>query len=356
VKGPGAVLEIQASGISVEAVGEREEFYGEMAWMLKGDSFAERLSYRYIGQGRYELIWKAPRKTWAASERRLLVDLDGEVLELLQIRRPDVTPWRIEARFLSADDIYELVLGESWIVPSCAQQWYEQFYELYLKRKRYENVLDGISKFIEEWWPHSYHDRQRLARLNDLPAMPSWLEDARPYTDLDFQQVIWKNIEHCAQGVELWLSHLEGLKSFHKENEKLKLDAERRFQDLRDKEEAEKAASDLAFRREQEAAAKISAEKARQLALARQREAEAKARAIAAAKTSAELLQQASLLVQEAGRGNLCDKIIALRPVSVERLGKFSTAELADLLQSFAVARDRLGANTWQELVEAHRA
>jgi hypothetical protein len=127
VKGPGAVLEIQASSISVEEVREREEFYGEMAWMLKGDDFAKRLNYWYEGQGLYELTWKTPRKTWAASERRLLVDLDGEVLELLQIRRPDVTPWRIEARFLSADDIYELVLSQGWKVPETAQGWYKQF-------------------------------------------------------------------------------------------------------------------------------------------------------------------------------------------------------------------------------------
>jgi hypothetical protein len=367
VKGPGAVLEIQASGISVEAVREREEFYGEMAWMLKGGDFAKRLNCWYEGQGLYELIWKTPRKTWAASERRLLVDLDGEVLELLQIRQPDVTPWSIKARFLSADDIYKLVLSEEWELPQCGREWYEEFSALHSRRKRYEATLDGMNKFIENWRNYPYHIRQDFAEYSDMPLPPKWTEWSHIYHSWRAHEEVWNNLDAYAQKVELWLRYLDQIEDYLVERDRLererigiqcaaqKEEAERRRLQ-REKEEAERSTRDLAFRREQEAAARISAEKARQLALARQREEEARARAIAAAKRSAELLQQASLLVQEAGRGDLCDKIIALRPVSVQRLGKFSTVELSDLLQSFTAARDRLGADTWKQLVEAHRA
>jgi hypothetical protein len=278
-----------------------------------------------------------------------------------------VTPWRIEARFLSADDIYELVLGRGWEVPECAQEWYEKFSELHSRRKRYEATLDGMNRFAENWWNYPYDIRRDFAEYKDMPAPPSWTERKDLYRNTDLQQKIWNNLDASAQKVEEWLQYLNEIEGYMSEREKLrleKLEAQRaadreeveRRRIQRDKEDAKKSTRDLAFRREQEAAARISAEKARQLALARQREAEAKAKAIAATKRSAQLLQQANLLVRETGRGNLCDKVIVLRPVSVERLGKFSTAELADLLQSFTAARDRLGADTWKQLVEAHRA
>jgi hypothetical protein len=69
-----------------------------------------------------------------------------------------------------------------------------------------------------------------------------------------------------------------------------------------------------------------------------------------------ELLRQASIFAREVNRGDLCDEIIALRPVPVKVLGSFSTGELSELLQSFVAAKDRLGENEWKRVVETYRA
>ena len=338
VLGPGAVLEIQASGISVEEVREREEFYGQMAWMLKGEDFAERLSYKYKGGGRYALTWKAPRKTWATSSRRLLVDLDGEVMELLEIGNPDSTPWVIESRFLSGEDIYELVLGKDWGIPECGREWCQKFSELHLRRTQYEETLDSMKIFIEKWWRYTYHERKAFFGHKKITSLPLWTETPSVYEDSRLQRQVWNDVEQCSKKVRSWLQFLGEFDIFFRRTE------------------AERIARDFAFRREQEEAARISAEKARQFALARQKEAQLDAKAVATAKRTLELLRHASAFAREANRGDLCDEIIALRPVSVKVLGSFSASELSELLQSFIAARDRLGENEWKKIVEAYRA
>jgi hypothetical protein len=361
--GPSAVLEIQASGISIEEVREREEFYGEMAWMLKGQDFAERLSYRYKGNGRYALTWKAPRKTWAASKRRLLVDLDGEVVELMKISDPDSTPWVIEARFLSAEDIYELVLGRGWGVPECGREWCENFSQLHLKRKRYEQALDGMRVFIKKWWMYTYRERMAFLDYKEIASLPLWTEIPNVYEDLRLQRQVWSSVDQCHEKIKFWLQLLDEFSIFldklNKRNaERLKAweikEKERAKQC--EKEEAERIARDLAYRREQEEAARISAEKAKQLALARRKQMELEATIVVATKRSMELLRQASIFAREVNRGDLCDEIIALRPVPVKVLGSFSTGELSELLQSFVAAKDRLGENEWKRVVETYRA
>ncbi|NDF83423.1 MAG: hypothetical protein EB130_09760, partial [Actinobacteria bacterium] len=111
VKGPAAVLEVQKSQIAPEMIREREEFYGEMLWMLKGDDFVERFTTGYRGRGSYWFEWKNPRKTWASAERRVLIDLMGEVFEITRVDTSE-TPWIGRGRYISGVQLYEAICGE----------------------------------------------------------------------------------------------------------------------------------------------------------------------------------------------------------------------------------------------------
>jgi hypothetical protein len=124
VKTPdGRVIEFQASPISPEEIRERENFYGSMVWILRGEDFEDwfdiRESSRYakrrclqcgLKQGwpmresaayvhgnscascggdleRLETFerpywtfrWKHPRRSWGAAQRPVGVDFDGMI-------------------------------------------------------------------------------------------------------------------------------------------------------------------------------------------------------------------------------------------------------------------------------------
>lgn len=139
VKGPAAVLEVQKSQIAPEMIREREEFYGEMLWMLKGDDFAQRFTIGYRGNGIYGFEWKHPRKTWATAERRLLVDLRGEIFEITRIHANE-TPWIGRGRYVSGVELYEAVCGKGAELVN--HQWFVENAQLHAVRRAYENRFD----------------------------------------------------------------------------------------------------------------------------------------------------------------------------------------------------------------------
>lgn len=120
VKGPRAVLEVQRSGIEPAMIREREEFYGEMLWMLKGEDFKERFNTRYLGEGIYAWEWKRPRQTWGVAERRLLIDF-GEIFEITRINSYE-TPWTGRGRYVSGSELYKAVCGEG--IELVKHEWY----------------------------------------------------------------------------------------------------------------------------------------------------------------------------------------------------------------------------------------
>ena len=139
VKGPAAVLEVQKSQIAPEMIREREEFYGAMLWMLKGDDFAERFTVKHLGRGVYWFEWKNPRKTWASAERRLLIDL-GEIFEVTRIDASE-TPWTGRGRFISGAELFEAVCGKDHEL--VAHQWYLDNALLHKGRRAKEDRFDA---------------------------------------------------------------------------------------------------------------------------------------------------------------------------------------------------------------------
>ena len=79
VKGQKMILEVQKSPISAEKIREREEFYGDMAWLLCGEDFESRFTLHkewaqsgedYIG---FEFTWKKMRASWLSARKPIYV-------------------------------------------------------------------------------------------------------------------------------------------------------------------------------------------------------------------------------------------------------------------------------------------
>lgn len=139
VKGPAAVLEVQKSQIAPEMIREREEFYGEMLWMLNGEDFAERFHVVYEGRGTYRFEWKNPRKTWATAERRILIDF-GEIFEITRIDTTK-TPWTGRGRYVVGVELYEAVCGKGEGLVD--HQWYLNNAALHAVRRASEDRFDA---------------------------------------------------------------------------------------------------------------------------------------------------------------------------------------------------------------------
>lgn len=71
----GLIIEFQNSSISSEDIEKRENFYGDMIWVLNGAKFAKNLILRPKGDY-YSFRWKHPPKSWWFSEKRIYIDLD----------------------------------------------------------------------------------------------------------------------------------------------------------------------------------------------------------------------------------------------------------------------------------------
>ena len=73
----GTVIEFQKSPISPEEIREREEFYGNMIWVLDGSAFRKRFHIRNSLQSK-NFHWKSARKSWAAARKPVLIDFGGD--------------------------------------------------------------------------------------------------------------------------------------------------------------------------------------------------------------------------------------------------------------------------------------
>lgn len=68
------VIELQNSHISPAEIREREDFYGQMIWIFKSQSFSDNFDLRPHGNY-YSFRWKHPRKSIWACEKPVLFDL-----------------------------------------------------------------------------------------------------------------------------------------------------------------------------------------------------------------------------------------------------------------------------------------
>lgn len=78
VKTPQRVIELQASSLDVDTIRERERFYGNMIWLLRGADFVENLRLRVRGSlesGYLTFRWYWPRKSWWHAMRPIFIDI-----------------------------------------------------------------------------------------------------------------------------------------------------------------------------------------------------------------------------------------------------------------------------------------
>jgi len=185
VMGPAAVLEVQKSQIAPEMIREREEFYGEMLWMLKGEDFADRLKIKYRGRGMYCFEWKNPRKTWSAAERRLLIDIKGEIFEITRINGYYKTPWTGQGRFISGAELFEAICGKGEEL--VAHQWYLNNSLLHKARRdkedRFDAQMEAQKLRDEEFWRERQLEKEQRALEAEQVAA------ARVAADLKRQQM-----------------------------------------------------------------------------------------------------------------------------------------------------------------------
>jgi hypothetical protein len=201
VKGPAAVLEVQRSQIAPEMIREREEFYGEMLWMLKGDDFVERFSTRYLGNGIYRWEWKSPRQRWASAERRLLIDF-GEIFEITKIDGRQ-TPWTGSGRFISGSELYQAVCGQGaelvkheWYLLNAAQHA-NRLQQQEAHDQRVEQGLEARRRFWAER-EHEQWEREQQRIASDLERQR--LEDeARRKSTEEYECYMRERKEHEAR-------------------------------------------------------------------------------------------------------------------------------------------------------------
>jgi len=75
------IIEFQNSPISPDDICDREIFYGNMIWILNGESIGKGLNIKDKGNY-FTLAWKNPPKSWFYSEKDIYIDMEKEVMEI----------------------------------------------------------------------------------------------------------------------------------------------------------------------------------------------------------------------------------------------------------------------------------
>ena len=75
------IIELQNSSISAEEIKERENYNGNMIWLLNGDKFAKNLELRCKGSY-FTFRWKHPPQSWWESNKEIYIDLSSQVISL----------------------------------------------------------------------------------------------------------------------------------------------------------------------------------------------------------------------------------------------------------------------------------
>ena len=69
------VIELQNSTISADEIIEREQFYGNMIWVINGDTLGKNIILNYNkDKGIITFRWKFPPKSWWAADKPIYVD------------------------------------------------------------------------------------------------------------------------------------------------------------------------------------------------------------------------------------------------------------------------------------------
>ncbi|NUP08359.1 MAG: hypothetical protein HOW73_20105 [Polyangiaceae bacterium] len=80
----GLVIELQHSNISATEIEEREQFYGNMVWLLDGQPFLDRFQLR-AKDSYHTFRWYSPRRSWFAARRPILIDLGAHLFEVKKL-------------------------------------------------------------------------------------------------------------------------------------------------------------------------------------------------------------------------------------------------------------------------------
>jgi len=346
IKGSCGVLEVQASPISTETIKQREEFYGEMAWMLKGEDFMQNFNIYYAGGHDYRFTWTRPRLSWQFSGRRIYIDFPFGIF------RPDFSNGvsRGIGVFVPPSEVYEFVSGSHFVVPECAKDWYLSASELYEKRALVNSIASEMSAISYRIWEIGQCWFRKFLNLRQIRSVPAWVESEN--SSQMPGAAIWKNTNKYLCEVEQWKIYLNELEVCA---EQWAVELEKQLEEeaaIKAEEEAARALRDLEEQARRDEAARISAEKLRQEIEKQRAEQERIEKERIVALRSVSLLEQSNFLRLENLRMVLCDEIRSLRPVESHIFGKWGTFELVGLRDSLRAAKKRLGEARWSELVK----
>ena len=100
VQTPTTVVEFQHSTISTEEIRRREEYYGNMVWVVDASAFSKNWSKRH-GQSPdwFGYKWKYMRKTWERAKCRVFMDFTYS-RNMTDHMGYDVHPWGPDGRTL----------------------------------------------------------------------------------------------------------------------------------------------------------------------------------------------------------------------------------------------------------------
>jgi competence CoiA-like predicted nuclease len=89
VKGSLRILEIQKSPISQEQIREREDFYGDMAWMLCGEDFERNFEFSAVDHKNtllsFHFKWKRFRRSWLAAEKPIFIHFSKGIARIIEL-------------------------------------------------------------------------------------------------------------------------------------------------------------------------------------------------------------------------------------------------------------------------------
>jgi competence protein CoiA len=349
IKGLEGVLEIQASKISTETIREREEFYGQMAWMLKGEDFIDNFEIEHVGGFVYLFRWKRARPSWEFSERTIFIDFPFGIF------KPDFSQGvtRGTGVFVSPSDVYKFVAGDDFVVPESAKDWYMTASELYEKRALVNTISMQMNEIAEAFGRAYGSWFRKFLAIQNIQKVPAWVETINSGSASG--SAIWRNTNKYLAEVQQWRVYSAEFLNYAKQwEEEREIRLQKEYEERLEKEK-QQAIRDLEEKARRDEAARISAEKLKKELEKQRLEAERRERLEAAAKRAPVLLRQADFFRIEQERGRLCDEILSMRPAPAHGFGSWGTTELIDLKSSLVAAKKRLGDARWSQAVEQGR-
>lgn len=75
----GRIIEFQSSAIKPSVIREREQFYKDMIWVLKGEDFDSNFDLRNKGNY-FTFRWKYPRSSWWSAQKPIFIDFSDSMV------------------------------------------------------------------------------------------------------------------------------------------------------------------------------------------------------------------------------------------------------------------------------------